>query len=40
VVAAERLIRRVLGVAQVDAVDVPRDRALDDIKIGGVDLLV
>ena len=38
--AAERLVDLVLGVADIDAVDVGRDRALDDIEIGSVHLLV
>ena len=39
VVAAQRLMHLVLGVAQIDAVDVGRDRALDHLEVVGVDLL-
>jgi hypothetical protein len=38
VVAADRVVERVLGVAQVDAVELGRDRALDHLEVVGVPL--
>jgi hypothetical protein len=39
-VAAQRLVHRVFGVAQIDAVQVGRDRAFQHLQVDRVDLLV